>query len=148
MKHVKQLLILCMGLALALPLLASCGKTVGTASRTSSSAVSETVSVPEEESVREDVLPEIKDLDGRVINVLCWDWSAGSASIKGYTGEIITNVESDPSRVDVAKLAVIDAVESEYNVTITGQVTNKGSFSADVKNMVTTGTYDYELVVS
>ena len=146
MKHVKQLLILWVVLALALPLLVACGNTAGTASDATSSAESETVSVPDEEPVHEDVPPEVKDLDGRVINVLCWDWSAGSASIKGYTGEIITNAEDDPGRVDVAKMAVIDAVETEYNVTISGQVTNRGSFSADVKNMVATNTYDYDLV--
>ena len=146
MKHVKQLLILWVVLALALPLLVACGNTAGTASDAASSVEIETVSVPDEEPVHEDVPPEVKDLDGRVINVLCWDWSAGSASIKGYTGEIITNAEEDPGRVDVAKMAVIDAVETEYNVTISGQVTNRGSFSADVKNMVATGTYDYDLV--
>ena len=145
MKQLKQAFILLMVFALALPLLAACNSSGGTVSQETPSAESSEVSLPEE-SVREDVPPEVKDLGGREINVLCWDWSAGSASILGYTGEIISNAEGEPSRVDVAKKAVIDAVETAYNVTIGGEVTNKGSFSSDVKNMVTGGTYDYDLV--
>ena len=143
MKQLKQILTVLMVFALALPLLVACGNTESAVSVETSSPDNSEVSLPEED-IHVDVPPEIKDLDGRVINVLCWDWS--SASIKGYTGEIITNAEDDPGRVDVAKMAVIDAVETEYNVTISGEVTNKGSFSSDVKNMVTTGTYDYDLV--
>ncbi len=141
----KQLFAILMVLALALPLLVACGNTEPAVSQGTSTPDSSEVSHPEE-SVHEDVAPEVKDLDGRVINVLCWDWSAGSASILGYTGEIISNAEEEPSRVDVAKKAVIDAVEEDYNVTISGEVTNKSSFSADVKNMITGGTYDYDIV--
>ncbi len=138
----KKLLILLTLCAMALTLLAGCNKNIA---ETSSQDVSTTIS-EEESQGHEDVAPEVKDLEGRVINVLCWDWSAGSASILGYTGEIISNNEIDPSRVDIAKAAVIDAVEAEYKVTISGLVTNKGSFSSDVKNMVTSGIYEYDII--
>ena len=139
----KKILILFMVLAMALPMLVACNNTTGTTSTPSQGGAVSTddTSLPGDTSEgNDDIAPEIRDLGGRVINILCWDWSAGSASILGYTGEVISNAEGDPSRVDVAKKAVVDAVEDEYKVTIEGLVTNKTSFLDDVKNMVTVGT--------
>jgi len=145
----KRILIFLMVLAMAMPLLAACNNTAGTSSTPSQggSAGTGDTSLPGDTSEgNNDVAPEIRDLDGRVINILCWDWSAGSASILGYTGEVISNAEGELGRVDVAKKAVVDAVEAEYNVTIEGQVTNKSTFLDDVKTMVTVGTYDCDIV--
>ncbi len=147
MKHLKKILIFLMVLAVAMPLLAACNKTSGTDSQATSSQVGDDTSRPGDVSEgNNDIAPEIKDLGGREINILCWDWSAGSASILGYTGEVISNAEGELSRVDVAKKAVIDAVEDEYKVTINGLVTNKTTFLDDVKTMVTVGTYEYDLI--
>ncbi|MBR5264371.1 MAG: hypothetical protein IKV50_06730, partial [Clostridia bacterium] len=146
MKHLRHLLVLLMVLALALPMLVACNNQPANNTDTSSAGTQNDTSVPGDESeVNNDVPPEIVELN-REIRILCWDWSAGSASIKGYTGEVISNAEGEASRVDVAKKAVRDAVEDEYKVTITGQVTNKQSFLDDVKQMVTTGTYECDIV--
>ncbi|MBQ5792076.1 MAG: hypothetical protein IIW19_05135 [Clostridia bacterium] len=146
MKHLRHLLVLLMVLALALPMLVACNNQPANSTDTSSAGTQNDTSVPGDESeVNNDVPPEIVELN-REIKILCWDWSAGSASIKGYTGEVISNAEGEASRVDVAKKAVRDAVEDEYKVTITGQVTNKQSFLDDVKQMVTTGTYECDIV--
>ncbi len=147
MKHLKTLLAVLLILAMALPVLCACGDDSSTASDEQSQAgTTSTPSGNGEESVNNDVPPEIMSLGGRDIQILCWDWSAGSASILGYTGEVISNSESNPSRVDIAKKAVIDAVEADYDVTIGGTVTNSSSFLNDVSNMVTTGTYDYDMI--
>lgn len=148
MKHLKKLLILLMVCAMALPMLVACGESTPAATSSQSGAVSTDSGEVSGDTSEEnsDIAPEIKDLGGKEVRILCWDWSAGSASILGYTGEVISNAEGDPSRVDVAKAAVVDDVESEYNVTITGLVTNKDSFLDDVKNMVSTGTYDYDII--
>ena len=148
-KSMKKILILLMVLAMAMPMLVACNNTADTPSTPSAgeSVGNGDTSLPGDVSEENnDIAPEIRDLDERVINILCWDWSAGSASILGYTGEVISNAEGDPSRVDVAKKAVVDAVEDEYNVTIEGLVTNKTSFLDDVKNMVTVGNYDYDII--
>ena len=110
----KKILILFMVLAMALPMLVACNRGAGGTTSTPSQggAVStDDTSLPGDTSEgNDDIAPEIRDLGGRVINILCWDWSAGSASILGYTGEVISNAEGDPSRVDVAKKAVVDDV--------------------------------------
>jgi len=146
----KKILILFMVLAMALPMLVACnsgaGGTTSTPSQGGAVSTDDTSLSGDTSEGNDDIAPEIRDLGGRVINILCWDWSAGSASILGYTGEVISNAEGDPSRVDVAKKAVVDAVEDEYKVTIEGLVTNKTSFLDDVKNMVTVGTYDYDII--
>ena len=149
MRLFKQLLIVMMVIALALPLLCACGDSESKQSESGSTDNSVGTSTDTENNaptVREDVPPEIKDLNGREINVICWDWSAGSNSILGFTGEVISNAESDPSAVDIAKQAVIDLVEQEYNVNIGGWVTNDNSYFDEVRKMVTTGTYEYDIV--
>ena len=145
MKHLKSLMVVLLVLAMALPLLCACGDSTDTSSVQEQSQTTGTTS-ESDESVNTDVAPEITSLGGREIKILCWDWSAGSNSILGYTGEVISNSESDPSRVDVAKQAVIDAVEADYDVVIGGTVTNSSSFLNDVNNMVTTGTYEYDMI--
>ncbi len=142
MKHLKKILVLLMVLALALPLMAGCNKNSGT----NNTSTGGDTSISDESTGNTDIAPEIKELDGREINILCWDWSAGSASILGYTGEVISNAEGQLGRVDVAKAAVVDAVEAEYKVTIGGMVTNSSSFLTDVGTMVTSGTYSYDIV--
>ena len=49
-----------------------------------------------------DIALEVKDLGGREINILCYDFGAGSASILGYTGAVMYD-EENPSSVDEAK---------------------------------------------
>ena len=41
-----------------------------------------------------DIEIEVKDLGGREINILCYDFGAGSASILGYTGEVMYEKEN------------------------------------------------------
>ncbi len=147
MKHLKHLMLILLVLALALPLLCACGEkedASATQSTDGSNAGNSGNDISQE--VNNDILPEIVSLGGREIKILCWDWSAGSNSILGYTGEVISNEERNPSRVDVAKKAVIDAVEADYDVAISGTVTNSASFLNDVSNMVTTGTYEYDMI--
>ena len=68
----------------------------------------------------------VKDLDGRVIRVLCRDWNAnGSGSILGFGGEIIQRedyAEDTASAVDVAKAEVRRVVEERYNCSIVGDI--------------------------
>ncbi len=146
MQNVKKIVLLLLVMALTLPMLFACGDDTAdtsSAADTSSSAESE---VSDETSVNTDVAPAVKDLGGREINVLCWDWSAGSASILGFTGEVISNEEENPTSVDIAKKAVIDLVEEQYNVTISGLVTNNNSYFSEVQNMVASGIYSYDIV--
>ena len=104
MRHFKKLLVFLMIVAMALPLLCACGDDNSTASDVSAESSAGSTDTPENDEpvVHVDVPPEVKDLDGRMINILCWDWSAGSSSILGFTGEVISNEEGDPSGVDVA----------------------------------------------
>ena len=148
MKHLKTLLAVLLVLAMALPVLCACDSGSNTSETQSQSGSTGNTSTGNtgDESVNTDVPPAIESLGGREINILCWDWSAGSNSIKGYTGEVISNAEGEPSRVDIAKKAVIDAVEADYDVSIGGKVTNSSSFLNDVNNMVTTGTYEYDMI--
>ena len=144
----KKCVILWAVLALLLPLLIACGEQSGSLSDDSVPSTQSTDSseTGETSEVNNDILPEIKDLNEKPIRILCWDWAAGAASIQGYSGEVISNAEGTPGRVDVAKKAVIDAVETDYNVKISGVVTNSSTFLNDVGNMVTSGTYDYDVV--
>lgn len=91
-----------------------------------------------------DVPPEKAELNGRKINVLCNDFTA--STILGYTGEIVYSDEDNASSVDVAKKAVIDYVETEYHCIIDGVLDNTGIIGQTVQNMVTSGTYDYDIV--
>ncbi len=68
----------------------------------------------------------VKDLDGRVIRILCRDWNAnGSGSILGFGGEIIQREnysEDTASAVDVAKAEVRRVIEERYNCVLTGDI--------------------------
>ncbi|MBP5231444.1 MAG: carbohydrate ABC transporter substrate-binding protein [Clostridia bacterium] len=99
-----------------------------------------------EESVPEnkDVPPEVKGLEGRTINVLCTDWS--SSIIEGYSGEIIYSSEENNSAVDVAKKAVVDWVETQYDCTIDGEFDTNYTILTTVSQMVTSGTYSYDVI--
>ncbi len=90
------------------------------------------------------VAPEIVDLGGREINIFSWDF--GSQSIQGYTGEVIYSEEDDSSQVDVAKKAVIDHVETDYNCKISGVLDNSINLITTVANMVSSSTFDYDVV--
>ncbi len=147
MQHLKKILLLLLVMSLTLPMLFACDSSMGADDTSSAADTSSTESeVSDETSKHEDIAPEIKDLGGREINVLCWDWSAGSASILGFTGEVISNEEENPSSVDVAKKAVLDLVEEQYNVTFGGSVTNDNGYFNEVQNMVTSGIYSYDIV--
>ena len=89
----------------------------------------------------------VVDLGGREVNVLCHDFGAGSASILGYTGEIIY-AEENPSAVDEAKKRVIDHIEGAYNCTIVGEMASSvagTSVPEMVKNQVTSGLHTYDI---
>ncbi|MBR6553079.1 MAG: extracellular solute-binding protein [Clostridia bacterium] len=145
-KRVLLLLLVCL---MALPLLVACNNTAGTES-VASQATSESGTTSEDVSEDTNVYPDIIDLNDREINILQWGWGVGSSSIYGFTGEIVYSEESDPnySRVDVAKKEVIDYIESNYNCTIGGWRYNESDFVGVVQQMVTSGTYDYDIVFS
>ncbi|MBR5285839.1 MAG: hypothetical protein IKU30_02980 [Clostridia bacterium] len=89
---------------------------------------------------------EVKDLGGREINVLCYNFGEGSASILGYTGEIMYD-EENPSAVDEAKKIVVDKIESLYNVKINGEYNPIGQYNSSIiKNQVTSGLHYYDIV--
>lgn len=142
----KTLLVFVLICALALPVLCACGDNTADTSSAAESNADNTVSGTVSEST--DILPDVINLGGREINVLCWDWTAGSNSIFGYTGEILykNSDEANASSVDVQKKAVIDYVESNYNCTIGGELVNNTSFISDIEAMVTTGTQDYDII--
>lgn len=127
-------------------LLCACGEAESDGDTSSGGAVSDTSSA----QGSSDVAPEVVNLQGREINVLCWNFSLNSNSILGYTGEIIYSEEDNASAVDVAKKAVIDYVETQYNCKIDGML--DGGLATDdvigtrVTNMVTSGTYDYDII--
>ncbi|MEG2118281.1 MAG: hypothetical protein RRY76_03660, partial [Clostridia bacterium] len=92
----------------------------------------------------------VKDLDGRVIRVLCRDWGQ-TASIMGYNGEVIQRDDFDEKTadiVDVAKYQVRKLIETRYNCKIEGVLTTDAPalFNNTVRN-VALGTIDpYDLV--
>ena len=126
-------------------LLCACGDEENSGSTNNSSSTentpSDTVSSVLEAT---DVPPEAINLNGRKINVLCNDFTA--STIHGYTGEIVYSKEDKASSVDVAKKAIIDYVETEYNCTVDGVLDKTGTIGQTVQNMVTSGTYDYDIV--
>jgi ABC-type glycerol-3-phosphate transport system substrate-binding protein len=91
----------------------------------------------------------IKDLGGREIRVLSWNFGYQSKSILGFTGEILSNLEEEEySSVDIAKKMMRDKVEEEYNVKITGEVVNgnRTDFTNRIRNMVQSGVQDVDMV--
>ena len=146
----KSLLVFVLICALALPFFCACGDDTGDTSSSTSAATDSNAegTVSDETSKDTDIRPDVIDLGGREINVLCWDWTAGSKSIFGYTGEILykNSDEDNHSSVDVKKKEVIDYVESNYNCTIGGELVNNSTFVSDIEAMVTASTYDYDIV--
>ena len=139
----KKLFACIVALLMLVPLMAACEDTTETTtSETVSGTVSGTTSNDAGVSLPE---VEVKDMEGREFNVLCWDWGAGSASILGYTGEIMYD-EENPTAVDEAKKLVVDKIESEYNCTINGEKTNEVAFTTTIKNQVTSGLHYYDIV--
>jgi len=144
----KSLLVFVLIIALALPVFCACGDdTTDTSSApsTNSDAAGTTSGDTSEDT---NIRPDVIDLGGREIFVLCWDWTAGSNSIFGYTGEILykDTDEENASSVDVQKKAVIDAIETDYNCTITGELVNSTEFDSDIEASVTAGTHDYDII--
>ncbi len=91
-----------------------------------------------------DVAPEVADLGGLELNIFSWDFTG--PTIHGYTGEILYSEEENASAVDVAKKAVVDRVESEYHCEINGAFANGITLPTFVSEMVTTNTYDYNVI--
>ncbi|MBQ1206849.1 MAG: hypothetical protein IIX67_06530 [Clostridia bacterium] len=92
-----------------------------------------------------DIEIEVKDLGGREINILCYDFGAGSASILGYTGEVMY-AEENPSAVDEAKKIVLERIESDYNCKINGELTSTEYPASIIKQQVTSGLHYYDMV--
>ena len=107
------------------------------------------VSVSDEDKVYGEDLP-IKDLDGRVIRILCQDYNAqGSGSIMGFGGEVIQREdysEDTASAVDVAKAETRRLIEERYHCTITGDIkpgSQVGTINSQVASGITgEGAYD------
>ncbi len=141
----KRLFVLLLVCVMALPLLVACNNTATTS--TPEGGVSGDVSG--DTSVDTNIYPDVIDLDKREINVLQWGWGMSSGSIKGYTGEIVYSEESDPnySRVDKAKKEVVNYIETTYNCTIgEGYRMDTGNIMEEVQQMVTTGTFTYDII--
>ena len=108
--------------------------------------VSTAVSENETSGSFNDIELEVKDLGGREINILCYNFGAGSSSILGYTGEIMYD-EENPSSVDEAKKLVVEKIESDYNVKINGELTQMDQYTNGIiKNQVTSGLHYYDIV--
>ncbi len=138
----KKLFACIIALLMLVPLMAACEESGDTSN--TSDVVSNAVSgSTDTEASLPDV--EVQDMNGREFNVLCWDWGAGSASILGYTGEIMY-AEENPSAVDEAKKLVVDKIESEYNCKINGEKTNTISITTTLKNQVTSGLHYYDII--
>ena len=138
----KKFLACIVALLMLLPVMAACEDTGDTSTTSDVSTVSGSTSDSTETSLPE---VEVMDLNGREINVLCYDWGAGSASILGYTGEIMYD-EENPSAVDEAKKLVVDKIESDYNCKIVGEKTNTVSITTTIKNQVTSGLHFYDII--
>ena len=115
----KKILPILLVLVLLCAALAACNDTTDT--NQSGSAVSDTdytASVP------------VKDMDGRVIRILCRDWNAnGSGSILGFGGEVIQREdysEDSASAVDTAKAEVRRVIEERYHCTLKGDIVAAG----------------------
>ncbi len=126
----KKLCLCLLAFLMLIPLLAACDSNEAAESSQESQSSGEYVPVT-----------PVKDMGGKTFNVLCHDW--GSASILGYTGEIMYD-EENPSSVDEAKKWVVDYVESTYNCEIVGEKTNTVSIPETIKNQVLSGSNDSE----
>ncbi len=142
---------------IAISVFASCNKAEEN-SEPESSAVSEDISqVQSEAETSEDEdkpygwnLP-VKDMNGRVINILCRDWAAGSNSIFGYNGEVIQRPDFDEQNadmVDIEKYHVRTDIENRYNCVIEGQFDSSpmGDFNRLVTQSVLVGEPHFDIV--
>ena len=77
----------------------------------------------------------VKDFGGREFRVLCHDFSAGSSTVLGFTGEVIYSDEN-PTSIDEAKKAVVEKIQSDYNCKITGDLQASG-----IMDMVSTSPF-------
>ncbi|MBQ0092443.1 MAG: extracellular solute-binding protein [Clostridiales bacterium] len=138
----KKFLVLLLALAiLCLPVLSACGDDEPT-DQSEGSTVSGEVS---ENPASNDIIPEVIDLRQRQINVYCANWN--TASITGFTGEIIYSTEeNEATMIDTQKKAVIDWIEENYDCYIDGVRETSGSYVNNVKNMVVTGVYSYDIL--
>ncbi len=109
------------------------------ASASASADVSGTVS-----NASNDVAPEVVDLDGMELNVFSWDFTG--PTIHGYSGEILYSEEEDASAVDVAKKEIAERVESDYHCEINGSFANGITLPTFVSEMVTSSTYDFNVI--
>lgn len=142
----------------ALSILASCDtenpedKSAGQSQPTLSEAESkeETTDAESSEDFRYGTEIEVKDLDGRVINVLCRDW--GSSSIQGYNGEIIQREdfgETTADMVDVAKYEIKLLIQERYNCRIEGVLikpATQDALNVEVRKSIESGDYTYDIV--
>ena len=135
-------------LVLALLLCCACGEDEPV-SESSSAASGDSASVSQTGNPN-DVLPEVIDLGGRTINVLCRHWGYGGDSIVGFTGEVIYSTEEKATELDVQKKAVIDDISERYHCEIKGILDGgdpaNDTLSQKVQNMVTSGTFDYDII--
>ena len=131
----KKLLICLLAMCLLVPFMVACdGDESGDSSATAGSTDFSMTT------------PEFRFDEKRTINVLCHGWGTGSASILGYTGEIIY-AEENPSAVDEAKKKTVDYIESTYNCEIVGKIINPAEESIPeiVKTQVTSGLHNYDI---
>lgn len=144
----KKLLVCLLVLFLLVPLMTACNDS------DDSNSTTDTENKPNGDTSTSDTSEfvqktPVKDMEGREFRVLCWDWSAGSNSILGYTGEILYE-EEKPSSVDDAKKWVVDQVEEMYNCTITGDKVSdyNNTVVTQVKNQTLAGDEetDYHIV--
>lgn len=130
----KKIFAIAFSVLILLPLLVSC----------KTPEPEKTVSQPDKEAIT------VKDMNGREVRILCWDFGYNSKSILGYTGEVITKIEDETeySAVDVAKAKMRAKVEEEFNCKITGEVYggDQTTFVNRIRNMVQSGTNDFDIV--
>lgn len=136
MAKMKKFFAIAVIILMLLPLLVSCKTTPEPETSTTSQANEETITV--------------KDMNGREVKILCWDFGYNSKSILGYTGEVITKIENeeDYGSVDVAKKLMRDKVEQEFNCKITGEIYggDQNTFTNRIRNMVQSGMNDFDIV--
>ena len=132
----KRFAIVLLAVMLVVPLMFSCGDK-------DQAPVSE--SKEESETSEKVYKTPVKDMKDRSFNILCHDFSAGSKSILGYTGEVIYS-EENPSSVDFAKKKVLQMTEDTYNCKIGGVLESTRSVTEIVQEQVQSGLQEYDMV--
>ncbi len=136
-------------IAILLACLMLCGILVACNTTEQNNSKDDNVSETSTETVYGADLP-VKDLEGRVIRVLCQDYNAqGNGSILGFGGEIIQREdysEDNATAVDIAKAEVRRVIEERYHCTITGDIkpgSQVGTINSQVASGITgEGAYD------